>query len=82
MDLILVVSFGDNFYMLDGDEWVAWDEDFSKLQPFGKTDALPEVLDVSFSFVFDSGEYGFFIGYRNEDRTIIYNQEQLSILVQ
>ncbi len=81
MDLILVVSFGDNFYMLDGDEWVAWDEDFSKLQPFGKTDALPEVLDVSFSFVFDSGEYGFFIGYRNEDRAIVYNQEQLSIVV-
>ena len=82
MDLILVVNSGDDYYMLNGDEWVTWNRDFSELQVFGITDALPEVLNVSFDFVFASGEYGFFIGYRNGDRTIVYNQEPLSILVQ
>jgi hypothetical protein len=82
VEIHLVVNSGDNYYMLDGDEWVTWDRDFSKLQAFGVIDELPEVLDVSFSFALNSGEYGFFIGYRKEDRTIVYNQEPLSISVQ
>jgi hypothetical protein len=78
VELVLVVKFDDNYYMLDENEWVTWNfDDWSGLQAFEGLDELPEVLDVSFTFALAVGEYKFYIGYRLENGSIIYNEEPL-----